>query len=596
MKNPSRLTGYAIRPIVPEPVFTDRKEHLDYLVQAALNAVERRTLSIVLLGQRRMGKTELFKRSVNRLFFEQDHHADRHRSVVPVFYSFRDTLTDKADFAIEYVENFLRWYAGFRLHDEMIPQQESLKNNTLIDFIQHRVSLSDGIEEALRVLKMLLEKKDVLPEKSALWLPRRVSDRDDSTIVMFLDEFQNTRLPQYGFDVVGFMQEAVESPTCPHFVTGSAMSILAREILGRGSLFGRFRSRPIESMTDYWGAELTIKSARYYQADILETMAPVVSERCGGNPYYITAVIQQSRELGKPITDESVLNEILAVDLSSGFIWGELSDQVSRWIARINEHSITKWVLYLSALEEGDKIDLDRIRRQIFEKEGKDVPIEVIRDVLIKLSRGDLLDYMELGGWFRKVQDPILLEFLKVWGKIEVEGTPVSYVRDSLIERYQNIKRRIGDHIGYLAEIYMAQVLWNLQNKSVPGKYFHVDGDIPIPWHFSYIQHRFRLGGGSDMEIDVYAAAGSELWIAESKWWTNRTVGLNAVQILNQKSEQVRSFRGEGLRRLRVWFFSYSGFTAEAERFMKEKNMLWSTKEDLNALLEYSGLRRLPEI
>ena len=38
MMNPNCLPGYAIRPIVPEPVFTDRKEHLDYLVQAALKA------------------------------------------------------------------------------------------------------------------------------------------------------------------------------------------------------------------------------------------------------------------------------------------------------------------------------------------------------------------------------------------------------------------------------------------------------------------------------------------------------------------------------------------------------------------------------
>ena len=157
--------GYAIRPIVPEPVFTDRKEHLDYLVQAALKAVDRRTTSIVLLGQRRMGKTEIFKRAVNRLFFDQEHYADIHRSVIPVFYSFRDNQMDKADFAIEYVENFLRWYAGFRLHDDMIPQQESLKNTALMDFIRSRVVLSDGIEEALRVLKMLLEKKRCIAGK-----------------------------------------------------------------------------------------------------------------------------------------------------------------------------------------------------------------------------------------------------------------------------------------------------------------------------------------------------------------------------------------------------------------------------------------------
>jgi hypothetical protein len=292
-------------------------------------------------------------------------------------------------------------------------------------------------------------KKDVtLPEKAALYLPRRISDRHEATIVMFLDEFQNTRLPQ-----------------------------------------------------------------------ISETMAPVVSERCGGNPYYITAVIQQSRELSKPINDEIVLNEILAVDLSSGFIWGELSDQVSRWIARINEYHITKWVLYLSALEEGDKIDLDRIRRQILEKEGKDVSIEVIRDV-----------------------------------------------QNTLIRKYQNIQRRMADHAGYVAEIYLAQILWNSQNKTLPGKYFHSDEDIPVPWHFSYVRHRVRLGSSADMEIDVYAAAGSEVWIAESKWWTDRKVGPHDIDILLKKAQWVAADIGDELSTLRIWFFSCSGFTEEIDR------------------------------
>jgi hypothetical protein len=423
-----------------------------------------------------------------------------------------------------------------------------------------------------------------------------VSDWHEATIVMFLDEFQNTRLPQYQFDVVGLMQEAVESPTCPHFVTGSAMSILAREILGRGSLFGRFESEPIEEMTPYWGTQLSLKSAAYYHAVTTDTFAPVIAERCGGNPFYITSVIRQSVKQNKRLTDETVLNEILAVDLSSGFIWGELSDQVSRWIARINEHNITKWLLYLSALEEGDRIDLDRIHRQLLEKEGKDVPVEVIRDVLIKLSRGDLLDYMELGGWFRKVQDPILLEFLKVWGKIEVEGYPVKDVQNSLIRRYQKIQRRISDHTGYIGEIYMAQILWNAQNKTLPGTFFNMDADIPVPWHFSYIRHRVRLGGAADMEIDVYAAAGSEVWIAESKWWTDRKVGSHEIDILLKKAQCVAADIGDELSTLRIWFFAYSGFTEEAQKMMTEKGILWSSRKELDGLLDHVGLRRLPEL
>jgi len=588
--------AYAIRPIVPEPVYTDRKEHLDYLYQAALNAVERRTLSMVLLGQRRMGKTEIFKRVVNRLFFGQEHYADIHRSVVPVYYSFNDTVVDRWEFCIEYVDNFIRWYLAFRLQDMNMLSRKTMGREAIIQFLSDHLEHFPELEAALSLYHGLLLKDINLPEHKALTLPRYVSDWHEATIVMFLDEFQNTRLPQYGFDVVGFMQEAVESPTCPHFVTGSAMSILAREILGRGSLFGRFRSRPIEPMTDYWGAELACRAADHYGADISESMAPVVSERCGGNPFYITAVIQQSREQNKPLTDENVLNEILAVDLSSGFIWGELSDQVSRWIARINEHQITKWVLYLSALEEGNRIDLARIQRQIREKEGREVSMDVIRDVLIKLSRGDLLDYMELGGWFRKVQDPILLEFLKVWGKIEVEGISPYRVQKDIQQKYQTLEKRIRDHLGYVAEIYMAQILWNCQNKTVPGRWFNQEQDIDVPWHFNYIWHRTRIGAGRDMELDIEAAAGAEIWICESKWWKDRKAGVHDVEILIEKGNLFRLKEGSGLKTLRSWFFSYSGFTEEAAALMKAVGMFWSSHIDLNNLLDYAGLRRLPDL
>jgi hypothetical protein len=529
---------------------------------------------------------------VNRLFFEQEHHADIHRSVVPVYYSFKDTVSDRWDFSIKYVENFIRYYLAFRLRDLKILSTTEVTQENLIDFLKKRLDKFEELEGALNFYEGFLKKNVTHPEDAALCLPRRVSDWHEATIVMFLDEF----LPQYNFDVVGLMQEAVESPTCPHFVTGSAMSILAKEILGRGSLFGRFESEPIEEMTPYWGTQLALKSAAYYHAITSDALAPIIADRCGGNPFYITSVIRQSVKQNKPLTDETVLNEILAVDLSSGFIWGELSDQVSGWIARINEHNITKWVLYLSAMEEGDRIDLDRIHRQLLEKEGKDVPVEVIRDVLIKLSRGDLLDYMELGGWFRKVQDPILLEFLKVWGKIEVEGYDLKDIQNSLIRRYQKMQRRISDHSGYIGEIYMAQILWNAQNKSLPGIFFNVNEDIPVPWHFSYIRHRVRLGGAVNMEIDVYAAAGSEVWIAESKWWTDRKVGLHEIEILLQKAKRVADDIGDELKTLRIWFFAHSGFTEEAKECMKEKGILWSSRKELDDMLDYVGLRRLPEI
>lgn len=590
------LPPWAVRPITPEEVYTDRTGHLEYLHDAALKAITRRSMSTVLLGQRRMGKSEIFKRVVNRLFFEQENHADPAASVVPVYFTFEDKPTDKWQFAEIYVENFLRWYAAFRLRNPDILMQDAVDKAGLARIIRDEIPMSTGLRGALNLFEALPGRNVTAPEERALWLPRRVSDRDDGTVAMFLDEFQNTRLPHYDFDIVGLMREAVESPTCPHFVTGSAMSILAGEILGRGALFGRFRSDPIGPLTEYWGTELVLRCARYYRADVPEEMAPVVAARCGGNPFYITAVIQQAVEQRKPLSDEEQINEILAVDLSSGFIWGELNDQVGRWIQRINERGITKWVLYLSALEEGDRIDPERIQREIRERDRQEVSIETIRDVLIKLSRGDLLDYVELGGWFRKVDDPILLEFLKVWGRVAVEGKRAADVQNDLRTKYLTLRRRIHDHQGYLGEVYMAQVLWNAQNKTLPGVYLHSSGEVSVNWRFSYIRHRVRLGPAADMEVDVYAAAGGEVWLCESKWWRGRKAGVAEVESLLKKGNRVREDMGQALEILRLWFFAHDGFTTEAESLMRENGMLWCDRADLDGLLAHVGLKRLPEI
>jgi hypothetical protein len=76
---------------------------------------------------------------------------------------------------------------------------------------------------------------------------------------------------------------------------------------------------------------------------------------------------------------------------------------------------------------------------------------------------GDLIDYKEFGGWFAKVDDPILLDFLKVWGRIEIEGYENSQVQEELQNQHSRLKRQFSELIGYLAEVYMAQILLNAQ-------------------------------------------------------------------------------------------------------------------------------------
>ena len=286
------MNPFVIKTLVPDEIYTDRQDFLELFYNEALKAATRRSVSMVLLGQRRMGKTEIFKRVVNRLFFEQDYKDPN--AVVPVYYKFPENITDPWKFSIEYVENFIKWYTAFHMRNpNIVINSDYLTIIDLPEYVKSNIEMTDGFESTLHLLESLIKRVGIYPEKRAVNLPRTVSDLDDSTIVMFLDEIQNLHLPQHDFRIVGYMQDAVESPTCPHFVTGSAMSIL-NDILGKGSLYGRFDAEPIKRFTDFYGAELASKSSLYCNADVPEMMQPVLSEKCGGNPFYINAVVRRS--------------------------------------------------------------------------------------------------------------------------------------------------------------------------------------------------------------------------------------------------------------------------------------------------------------
>ena len=530
---------------------------------------------------------------VNRLFFEQNHKDPK--AVVPVFFSFTEEVVDRKTFALKYTENFVRWYAAFRTGDPGLITRE-IGRKELVEHVQSGMEIPEGFSNALELLRVIEEGDVTLPEQRALELPKNVSDWDDSTIAMFLDEFQNTWLPQHGFRVVGFMQVAVETLTCIHFVTGSAMIMLADEILGKGALFGRFESRPIKPFSDYYGEELALRAAEYYHAGISRFMAPVISDRCGGNPYYITAVVRRAAALRRTIDDEKVLNEVLAAEISSGFIWAELSDQVRRWIARTNEYGITKWILYLAARQDKEEIDLEQIRTELKTHEFVDVPVEKIKEVMIRLARGDLLEFKSFGNWFGKIDDPILNEFIRVWGQIEVEKQRRSEIEERTLSKFSVVERRFHEYKGHLSEVYMIQILWNGQGKTLPGKYFHSAEDIKMPHRFFYIDQRHRKSSGKNMEVDIYGGAATEVWMAESKWWTGRKVGPDAAEHLLRQGEIVKEREKEHLERLRLWIFAHDGFTREAEKLMEENRVLWSAREDLDGLLETVGLRKLPDL
>ncbi len=167
---------WVVKQLVPEEVYTDREEFLDYFYEAALDAAHRRTMSTVLLGQRRMGKTEIFKRVVNRLFFEQDPKSPD--AVVPVYYSFPDAKLDRREFGKEYVENFLKYYVAFYTRNYNLTQIRDTGDDLMA--IAKEASpvmpTTEILDWIIRTHKSIENGNSNLPHRDALEVPRQISD------------------------------------------------------------------------------------------------------------------------------------------------------------------------------------------------------------------------------------------------------------------------------------------------------------------------------------------------------------------------------------------------------------------------------------
>ena len=155
---------YAIKTIVHPDVYTDREEFLSYYYNAAMDAKTRHTMSSVLLGMRRMGKTEIFKRVVNRLFFEQDYQDLN--AAIPVFFQFSDETTTRDDFALKYLVNFIRWYVAFKLRNvEILTKPRQIDD--LLELTNKKITISRGFSVAI---DLLITRQIFLKKCRALYL------------------------------------------------------------------------------------------------------------------------------------------------------------------------------------------------------------------------------------------------------------------------------------------------------------------------------------------------------------------------------------------------------------------------------------------
>lgn len=439
-----------------------------------------------------------------------------------------------------------------------------------------------------------------------------------------LDEFQHVieiRDEEGGNpNALGRYQYAVESRLCPHLVTGSAVTLLTKDIIGRGSLFGRFRAEYIRGLEGYHVIELCQKLGKHHGVKVSVEMAAELARRTGGNPFYLGCIFEGARLIGMDLADFNAVNRVITYELTQGAIWSELYRQLNYYFNTINEHGITKNIFYFATRYRDEKIDPKRIAESMAHW---GVNEQDVRDILLSLSRADLIDERVSGTEFCNIKDPILREFADAWARVDVEGEEWASVEAEFQRRYMQLRGEYADFKGYTGEIYVQFLMTKFNFQSVDGakyfnsvdgaEYFNVDGQILLPKFTGPDSkkvktpiRRLKPATPREYQIDVVGMYGLTFWLVEVKY-TDQPVDKSDVEkfaaacqvakeMYEEKEKRNLPLREEDVLPLEFikWYVSIGGFTKPAIEYLQAHNFLYSDRMQINKLLRNFGLRELP--
>jgi hypothetical protein len=573
-------------PVISDEIFTDREDLLSVLKQLALETKNQINISHVLIGHRRVGKTEVLKRLYNQLFWEQN-------DVVPVYITFETLDRESRNFATRYLMTFLSQYVGFKEKDVALvrDQADVLERTKALARREH----NEGLEHLLKRYRSALEDQEFTWPilDCAIEAPRFVSDWNKEPMFVMLDEFQHVIeiRDEDGVapNALGKYQYAVESRLCPHLVTGSAVTLLTKDIIGRGGLFGRFRAEYIRGLESYYVTELCEKLGRHYNVQINPEMAAELTRRTGGNPFYIDCIFAGAKRIAKHLTTFEEVNEVLTYELTQGTIWSELYRQLNYSFNTINERGITKNIFYFAVQHQDEEINPQRIAKAM---SHWGINERQVREILLALSRADVIEEKLAGTAFYNIKDPILREFAAAWARVEVENASWEQASTELQEKYRRLTGKYADFKGYATELMVKFFMSRFNDQTVDGgEYFSHPGEVFLP-RFIWIDSRtVKAPDTREYQIDIIGKEVPHLWLVEVKN-TDHPIGLSEVREFQEACEVAeRVIGGEIVTR---WYVSTGGFTEEAVHDLQERGFLFSDRGQVNGLLQYFGLRELP--
>ncbi|MBI5665672.1 MAG: ATP-binding protein [Nitrospirae bacterium] len=321
--------------------FLGRDSEIDSLARVASQAGSGDAGSIILLGKRGIGKTELLRHLYSELF-------NSRTGTVPFFYTIKTAFASVENFSRDYISSFVLQYLAF------IRKDPSLINTGIysLDDLRGIAVKSDApwISNIIDNYSQVREDGDLLKLFSyVISLPYYSYRHTGAPVVVMIDDFHKIRklseLSDRGYDKDLWMlfENPIKFRFSPHIIAGFKAEL--HKMFFEETSFGEhLEIINLGGLSRHDSLGLFRSLCEKYTLSCETDMAQFL-ELFGGNPFYIKSLVQAARQSAKCCSQDDFLETYIR-EITKGKIYTYWTSILKSYIQRFELRKPSLALLY----------------------------------------------------------------------------------------------------------------------------------------------------------------------------------------------------------------------------------------------------------
>lgn len=434
-----------------------------------------------------------------------------------------------------------------------------------------------------------LEKKSPnykLMMEYALNFPEQLSSRDDTTIGIFIDEFQLFPELSGKFDITRLLRSIVQNQHRTRYVAlGSWMTKFDELFADAASpLFLHFTLESLPNFSRDDSFEFLLKYFNRFEITLAKEMLDKMYELCHGHPMYLNSLADRLLLLNSTGMDMNKKSVKLAffteITSKNGMINRHCNYILNVSLIKSKSHATLRTILHILAKEDDSGLTLSRISEKIKRKPN------IVLKQLNRLLATDLLIKSDRNYCFA---DPVIKQYMEIEElgiDLSLSDNLLSQVKPDLFEELEEKYLKVSTQLGTAKESEIREIISGFNGQVVGGHLFGKDGTILLP-RVDNAENFVDIDSNGDIfeknfvvEIDALVK-GSENWLVEVKW-KNKQSRPSDIDLLIRKKQFIE--RGGNLNIDVLWLISKNGFTEKTINVAEANNVLLTDADDLHSI------------